>query len=159
MKTRIISAFPGVGKTYYHNKYKDTTLDSDSSLFSWVNVSGYKVRNPDFPDNYIQHIKENIGKYEFIFVSTHKEVRDALLENCLFFYLIYPDIDLKEKFLNKYKERGSSDSFIKLLSDNWENWIKELSFCTHGCENISMMFPDLESELRHIVASENGDRK
>ena len=31
MKTRIISAFPGSGKSYYHNQHKETTLDSDSS--------------------------------------------------------------------------------------------------------------------------------
>ena len=39
MKTRIISAFPGVGKTYYYNEHKETTLDSDSSNFSWVKDS------------------------------------------------------------------------------------------------------------------------
>ena len=34
-----------------------------------------KHRNPEFPDNYIQPIKENIGKVDYIFVSSHKEVR------------------------------------------------------------------------------------
>ena len=94
MRTRIIAAFPGTGKTIYHQKHPDTTLDSDSSSFSWIEKDGEKVRNPDFPNNYIAHIKENIGKYEFIFVSTHREVREALLDNCVFFYLVYP-FDLK----------------------------------------------------------------
>ena len=36
MSTKIISAFPGCGKTYFHNNNKNTTLDSDSSHFSWI---------------------------------------------------------------------------------------------------------------------------
>ena len=89
MRTRIISAFPGTGKTYYHKMNPETTLDSDSSNFSWLEApAGGLVRNPEFPNNYIQHIKENIGKYEIIFVSSHEEVRKALIENCIFFYLL-----------------------------------------------------------------------
>ena len=86
MRTKIISAFPGVGKTTYHKNNPDTTLDSDSSSFSWiVDEHGNKTRNPHFPQNYIDHIKQNIGKYKYIFVSSHKEVRDALLDNCILF--------------------------------------------------------------------------
>ena len=40
MRTRIISAFPGTGKSFYHSYNKETTLDSDSSLFSWIYVDG-----------------------------------------------------------------------------------------------------------------------
>jgi len=159
MKTRIISGFPGIGKSYYHKKYPKTTLDSDSSWFSWIRKpDGKKVRDPDFPNNYIKHIKENIGKYEFIFVSTHKEVRDVLKENCIFFYLVYPDRDQKERFLKLYTERGSDKDFIKLLSDNWDIWIKKLEFCETGCKQIRMILPTLEQELNHLIASENGEK-
>ena len=52
MRTKIISAFPGVGKTTYHKNNPDTTLDSDSSGFSWViDGHGNKKRNPSFPQN------------------------------------------------------------------------------------------------------------
>lgn len=40
MRTRIISAFPGTGKTYYHKMHPETTLDSDSSLFHWIEKDG-----------------------------------------------------------------------------------------------------------------------
>jgi hypothetical protein len=157
MRTRIISAFPGTGKSWYHNKYPDITLDSDSSQFSWVESVGGKIRNPEFPNNYIKHIKENIGKYKFIFVSSHKEVRDALLENCLFFYLIYPDEDRKIEFINRFIDRGNNINFINLVSTNWENWIKECDFCDIGCKQVRMILKNLEDELNHICASEYGD--
>jgi len=132
MRTRIISAFPGTGKTRYQKEHPETCLDSDSSLFSWIEVGGVKTRNPDFPNNYIAHIKENIGKYEIILVSSHDVVRDALLDNCLFFYLIYPDSYSKEEYLKRYVDRGNDDAFVKLLTDNWDKWLKELTFCEVG---------------------------
>ena len=137
MKTKIISAFPGTGKSYYHKNHLETTLDSDSSQFSWLydewgdkllGLDGKPMRNPQFPQNYIEHIKSNIGKYEYIFVSSHKEVREALVNNCLLFYLIYPDYDDKEIYIERYKQRGSSDNFIKLIENNWNNWIEELDW-------------------------------
>ena len=50
MRTKIISGFPGIGKSYYHKLHPETTLDSDSSEFSWIiNEFGDKIRNPEFP--------------------------------------------------------------------------------------------------------------
>lgn len=155
MRTRIISAFPGMGKTYYYNNHRDTCLDSDSSDFSWVETNdGGKIRNPDFPSNYIQNIKENIGKYEFILVSSHSQVRKALRDNCLFFYLVYPTYIMKELFLNRYKERGSSKDFIKLLSDNWEKWLAEIASETVGCKLCKSYNGFLGQEIKHILTSE-----
>lgn len=65
-ETTIISGFPGIGKSYFfrNQEYNNrTVLDSDSSEFSWVkdeNGNNTKERNPDFPSNYIDHIKENM---------------------------------------------------------------------------------------------------
>ena len=146
MRTKIISAFPGTGKSYYYGKYPNTTLDSDSSNFSWVkdeNGNNTKERNPEFPQNYINHIKENIGKYKYIFVSSHKEVRDALLDNCLFFYLVYPSENRKDEFLERYRSRGNDEKFIKLISDNWEKWVREIYWINNGCEKIEMVLDNL----------------
>jgi len=161
MKTKIISAFPGTGKSVYHKKHPHTTLDSDSSNFSWVkdkDGNNTKERNPNFPQNYINHIKSNIGKYEYIFVSSHIQVRDALLNGCLFFYLFYPSPDRKDEFINRYKERGNDNGFVKLLDENWEMWIKNIqSDWRDGFEPIEMILPNLEDELRHLNAVINGE--
>lgn len=151
MRTRIVSAFPGTGKTYYCQSNPNNSLDSDSSRFSWIKK---EVRNPDFPDNYIKHIKSNIRLCEFIFVSSHKEVRKALLENCLHFYLIYPDKICKYDYLDRYKKRDSSKFFVKLLDDNWDNWIKECECELYGCTNIKMEHNYLEKEITRITCFE-----
>ena len=102
-KTVIVSAFPACGKSYvFQNQGKIMTnfscLDSDSSEFSWVKDSegnNTKERNPDFPNNYIQHIKDNIGKVDVIFVSSHSEVVNALEDNQLNWVKVVPDVDCK----------------------------------------------------------------
>jgi hypothetical protein len=156
MRTKIILAFPGTGKSFYHQKYKETTLDSDSSNFSWVtDEDGNKVRNLLFPGNYVEYIKENIGKYEFIFVSSHKAVRDMLLDQCIFFYLIYPQSTRKDEFIKRYKDRGDDESFIKLVSDNWDNWIREMWFMPDGCKRImSVPNNNLEDEISLVKFNE-----
>lgn len=135
IRTKIIAAFPGCGKTMSHNKRKQTSLDSDSSNFSWdvVNEDGTRKRNPNFPKNYIQHIKNNIGKYEYIFVSTHKEVREALKDECIFFYLVFPGFGAKDDYVKRYQQRGSSEEFILLLDKNWIEWNQELYLEKEGC--------------------------
>lgn len=161
MRTKIISAFPGTGKSVYHKKHPDTTLDSDSSNFSWVkdeNGNNTKTRNPNFPQNYIDHIKSNIGKYEYIFVSSHKQVREALLDNCLFFYLVFPDDRRKDEFIKRFKKRGNDDKFVELLDKNWDDWLDEIYWdMTDGFVKIQMVLPNLEDEIRHLEATINGE--
>ena len=130
-ETMVIAAFPGTGRSYcVKNEAEkfDGVLDSDSSNFSWkkdTNGNNTTERNPDFPNNYIEHIKENIGKVDVIFVSSHKEVREALEKENIKYTLVYPNVFQKEDYIKRYKNRGSSESFIRLLEANWEEWINE----------------------------------
>jgi hypothetical protein len=124
--TRIISAFPGVGKTWLYQHQEQlgiTVLDSDSSQFSWIEEG---VRHPDFPNNYIQHIKDNLGKVDVICVSSHDVVRQALKENGLNYTIVYPDWSEKERYINRFIDRGNDVKFIKFISDNWFEFIRDI---------------------------------
>lgn len=125
MKTRIISAFPACGKTHLFVNSTDLglVLDSDSSSYSWTqDNNGDKVRNPEFPCNYIQHIKENIGKVDYIFVSSHQDVRDALHTSGLSWGLVMPHKSLLNEWIGRCYQRGDQEGFIKLIIDNWDLW-------------------------------------
>lgn len=123
-QAKLISAFPGTGKSFYFKSSILIGLDSDSSTFD----------KADFPNNYINHIKENIDKVDYILISSHKPVRDALVENNLPFILVYPNRSLKDEYIERYKERGSSEQFIKLITENWDSWmdgLEEQDECKH----------------------------
>ena len=96
LNTKIIAGFPGIGKTYFTNAVDNEkrdilaanlrtlkVLDLDSSDFSW--------KNDAFPWNYIEAIKENVGKYDIIFVSTHQSLLTNLLKEKLDVVIVYPD--------------------------------------------------------------------
>lgn len=116
--TNLVSAFPGTGKSYAFSTSSPNlkVLDSDSSTFD----------KSDFPANYIRHIKENIGIADIIYISSHKTVRDALIDEKLHFTLVYPSIELMNEYVERYRNRGSNEKFITLLQENWVNWITEL---------------------------------
>lgn len=139
-RTRIISGFPGVGKTDFFKKNPDTVLDLDSADYGWDEDDKGRPRNPEFPENYLKVIKENIGKYDYILVSTHEATRQALKDNCIFFYLLVPHAGgtgVKEEYMRRYKERGSPQSFIDLVSTNWTTWLRGCRMGKTGCQFIS----------------------
>ena len=116
MKAKSICAFPGTGKSYFHHRSEKVTIDSDSSKFD----------KADFPANYIRHIKEHMDKVDIILISSHKEVREALVKEGLEFTLVYPEDDLIYEYLQRFKDRGSPQAFIDLIQKNWNNWISDM---------------------------------
>ena len=136
--TKVISAYPCCGKSYifenadYIFNGEDeniTIMDSDSSVFSWIREKrpdGEKKRNPEFPNNYMNHIKENIGKVDYIFVSSHKEVREALAKEKIKFTLVVPEKKLLNDWMIRMYNRGNDDEFINLQIDNWDKWLNEI---------------------------------
>lgn len=150
-RARVICAFPGLGKSTFTKKYNGENglviLDSDSSDFSWVwnlnHTRKSNVRNLDFPNNYIRHIKDNLDSADIIFVSTHKEVVDALLKTDIEFEIVLPSGNRKEELLKLCKNRGSDNEFINKMDENWDKWLNEYS---------SM---HIEIQLGHITGCDN----
>lgn len=178
--TLIIAGFPGVGKSHFHkNNLGDLGLvsDSDSSLFSkklemtMIEPDGEikagvgnrtlpytrdrkfeEIPNPDFPQNYIDHIKSKIeeGK-KLIFVSTHKQVIDALIEADLEFTIVYPDRSLLVPYLDRYIQRNSSGSFIKLIMDKWDSFIDDLESVKTSNKIKKVVLTDKEMYLAQVI--------
>ena len=146
-KTVVISAYPCCGKSYAYEHYKDkySMLDSDSSKFSWKTEKvalpdmqdgckweERKVRNPEFPDNYIAHIKENIGKVDIIFVSSHIQVRKALEEARIRYCTVYPKENMLNEWVGRMYRRGSDEKFIKFQIQHWNEFMHNIMFEPYG---------------------------
>jgi hypothetical protein len=117
----IISGFPGIGKSNLVKRYP-AFADSDSSTFD----------KADFPANYMTHIKGMIAAGKSVMVSSHDVVRSALLENDLRYTLVYPAVRLKDEYMERYRERGSPEAFLKLMDENWEKFINQCA-TQNGC--------------------------
>ena len=124
--TKIISAFPASGKSFLFNKGELKCVDSDSSLFSWIfTPEGEKIRNPNFIDEYKEHILSLIGTVDYIFVSSHREVRDMLTDSDLRWVSVMPSYKMKNEIVGRCFNRGSTEPFCKMISDNWDSFVPQ----------------------------------
>ncbi|WP_368880397.1 hypothetical protein [Proteus mirabilis] len=115
--TLVIAAFPGCGKsTFFREKKNFVVSDSDSSTFD----------KSQFPTNYIHHIKRLIGEgnHDYIMVSSHDVVREALERHNIKYTLVYPNEECKQEYIERYQQRGNTEGFVKLLQGNFENWVQ-----------------------------------
>lgn len=117
---RIISGFPGIGKSWLKTNSNLRVSDSDSSQWS----------KDGFPANYLAHIQALYlaGNTDIILVSSHDAVRQGLVDLGLTYILVYPSIDCKQEYLKRYADRGSPQAFIDMMDKNWESFIE-------GCAN------------------------
>lgn len=128
MATKIISGFPAIGKSYTAKNAPFMCVDLDSSEFNWIiQKDGSRIPNPDFPQNYVDQIKFRM-KHDFldyIFVSSHENVRHCLKDNKIDFTIVVPALNCKREYYKRLEERGSPLTLIQLVMDNWNDWLIE----------------------------------
>lgn len=151
----VASVFPGVGKTTAANRINsdyDAVLNFEDN-HSWSAIDHESSRfhdkkNPqaDWANNYVRSLLEiqqaltndGLGSagLVWLFVSSHREVRRALCQAGVRFFLVYPSLNRKKEFAQLYYDRGSSEDFRVRLWHNWDNWLFdciEQSDCFHIC--------------------------
>ena len=166
----VVCGFPGIGKSYYVKNYNNRSIwadthdtmikvyDSDSSLYSWVDRYDHsKGRHPDFPNNYIKHIKAVNCDTSLVFVSSHKEVREALKNEGIPYVIIYPDLKRCEKHpyiaIRIFDRERLFDGLTELHIKNWKKWIKEIDKEDYGFKlriTHSLYLDDLISDIIHL---------
>lgn len=135
--TIIVAGFPGIGKSFFTANYDSIKCaDSDSSKFSWLyDKEGNRTlnRNPNFIEDYKNHINELRGKKEVIFTSTHPEVLE-MIYSCMVGGTSYdvPDRVNKHLYLELYRNRGNTTEFINMMEKNWDKFQDDVeNFCQH----------------------------
>lgn len=122
----VFSGFPGIGKSsVFRDSQGYRVADSDSSTFP---------KGDAFPANYLTHIQETRPTVDILLVSSHDIVRDEMEEYGIPFYLVYPTMDQKQDYMQRYRERGSPEPFLDLMDKNWDKFItgcQQQDGCTH----------------------------
>lgn len=141
----IVSGFPGIGKSWLKSNTDLAVSDSDSSKWSKSN----------FPDNYLKYISDlYLSKnFDVILVSTHSDVRAGMARLNMPFFLIYPSLECKAEYMERYKQRGSPEGFLQLMDKQWENFVEgcmEQNGCVHivldAGEYLSDVYPKLNAD-------------
>lgn len=80
--------------------------------------------NPDFPNNYINYIKENIGKVDVIIVDSDIKVRQLLNEAKIKFVTVYPWSSCLQEWIGRMYLCDYSDFIIRNRINGWHHEMK-----------------------------------
>lgn len=149
----IICAFIASGKTWLTTKPKSlglseyNILDLDSLVIPKEN--GQRAGN--FKELYLARLKGLLAPNTIVLISTHEEIRSALVEERLDYALVYPRRGLLEEWMKRLKSRGSPESLINLVDNNWENMLGECEKQSH-CAHVTLNKGEyLSDKIKMIV--------
>ncbi|KKN78310.1 hypothetical protein LCGC14_0351690 [marine sediment metagenome] len=139
MSAIVVSAFCGTGKTHLCNA-------SDR----FVEFECWRYNQDKFPKNCITDIQQALGNADIIFISTNPTVVVSVIKIGIIVILVYPDLKLKDEYIDRYEKRGSSKDFISLLSESWESWLMEIGEIK-GCQHIVLKQGQYISTVMTII--------
>jgi hypothetical protein len=126
----VVSAFPGVGKIYLKKSSNLKIVDINSVEYKYISkiANSFRFREPnvEYPSNLINKVRELIASKDapdVIFVPSHAEVRAALNNAGIEYFIVYPNLRDKNEFIARYRERGNSEKFCMNMEHNWERFI------------------------------------
>ena len=150
----IVIGYQGIGKSSLAGR-NNRFIDLESGNF-WVDGK----RAEDWYKPYCQ-IAEHLSQQGYIvFTSSHEVVRKQLENSSETVAIVYPSIELKDKWIDKlerrYAESGLEKDYKALMNakDRYEENIKELSEYANGYQvyrlALTKMDYDLEAALIHL---------
>jgi len=169
----LIAGFPLIGRTYFANneKYEELNiLDINTINFKGsYDDEGKYEENSYYPENLIEYINDNIFNYDFILFQPDPVLIEELNARGIFHYLIYPNIEEKESYLERFESSiyGQDDNRMEILESgftiliNYFEKFKEDSFSivieTNGNTYLSDIIEDLilvEEEVGNLFIEE-----
>lgn len=136
-KTKIVCGWAGIGKSFLAQGTNFRAVDLDSAAFSWLKDAegnNLPTRNPnaktEYPAAIIKEFRSQ--KYDFLLVSTHDYVRKALQEEGIPYTIVYPSVDRKDEFLQRYTDRKNDEGMIKFLIGGWDELLRALKADEHA---------------------------
>lgn len=138
---RVVYAFPGTGKTTLCDINKNC-IELASEYYHWQtsekSESGkgtYTVLNKNWPINYLSAIIKASHEYDYVFVTHSGSV--LCRQNGIPYDIVYPSFSCKEEYINRMRNRGNNESFVKNMQSNFNFYIescKNDSFATEKIE-------------------------
>ena len=128
----VILCGPAVGKTYLSKtdsrfidldgmkaKYKYGIIDEID--FEKNKLNRGKVIHQDSLEYALNILKKEIQNDKIVLLSFNKELLAYLWDNNIDYFLVYPNINSREEYINRMKKRGNNEKFIESMT-NVKDW-------------------------------------
>lgn len=130
----IVIGFPGVGKSTLAKTNKDY-IDLESSNFV---IPGTNLKITNWEQAYV-NIAEDLSRQGYtVFVSSHKMVRNQLLDSSEEVLAIVPSLELRDEWIQRLRERAENSKGTKeyeknrraldhiAAGDNFEKYVEDI---------------------------------
>ena len=128
----VVLCGPAVGKTYLSKidsrfidldgmkaKYKYEIIDETD--FEKNKLNRGKVIHQDSLEYALNILKKEISNDKIILLSFNKQLLSYLWDNNIDYFLVYPNINSREEYINRMKKRGNNEQFIEAMT-NIRDW-------------------------------------
>ena len=128
----VVLCGPAVGKTYLSKtdsrfidldgmkaKYKYGIIDEID--FEKNKLNRGKVIHQDSLEYALNILKKEIQNDKIVLLSFNKELLAYLWDNNIDYFLVYPNINSREEYINRMKKRGNNEKFIEAMT-NVKDW-------------------------------------
>lgn len=125
--SKIFAVFGGLGKTTLAKKYPNLVSDIEVSGYRYIynniqdveKVKGLKnrVKNPEYPNNYLRAIGQAMNKKAVICVVLSAEILTKLERTGFQYEIFYPKKMMRDEILKRVRERGNIEVFQEKIKD------------------------------------------
>lgn len=142
---KIICGYSGIGKSYFCKMNKDRAIDLDSRWFE---------KKEGWEKMYIECAVALTHVYDYVLLTAHSSsvlLMDEIED--LKWYLVYPDITLKEEYRNRLEQREEqTQGWIDALIDFYENQITKYNTLIKNAKKIVLQKSEyLNDVIEQIV--------
>ncbi len=128
----IITAWPGTGKSFLGNRYKNI-LDAETTHFQYIvdnNINRIEFEkqkktnrkiNNKWPNNYINYLLKNKDRYDLILIPLIPVILNYLENNNINFSIVAPKSYLKNEYKKRYNNRENNPVYIDNILNEWDN--------------------------------------
>ena len=139
----IIAGYAGIGKTTFCEKHSGEALDLICMPFKYTNF--YEVSGSCGEDEGIKahdglKLREKWELYyywaikylfqycpeKYIIIPTVRSVMSLLDADDIPYTVVYPDVELKDEYEERYRRRGDSQNFLDVFIEGWEYMLQDL---------------------------------
>lgn len=139
----IIAGYAGIGKTTFCEKHQGEALDLICMPFKYSNF--YEVSGSCGEDEGIKahgdlKLREKWELYyywaikylfqycpeKYIIIPTVRSVMSLLDADDIPYTVVYPGVELKDEYEERYRRRGDSQNFLDVFIDGWEYMLQDL---------------------------------
>lgn len=135
----IIAAHAGTGKTYFSKNVYDSVDfvcmpykyylpdgfiagEEDESVKADLNL----IMREEWPDNYIKAVINVYNEHKYVIIPPIGSVLAALRDEEIPYILCYPERSAKAEYESRYRDRGNSESFLRVFVDHWDLFLNDM---------------------------------